>query len=153
MNLRNHKAMGRCMRPFLLAAVLLTTWTLVAMAQTSQQPLQGVVVDEDGMPVIGATVELSGSRIKTVTDADGRFTLGYGNTPPPYTLTISYIGMETNRTTLRQAGLPAKITLKAAVNQLGDVVVTGYRTLTKHNMAGSVAVLTDKEFSNKVPTL
>ena len=152
MNLRNHKVMGCCMRPFLLAAVLLTTWTLVAMAQTSQQPLQGVVVDEDGMPVIGATVELSGSRIKTVTDADGRFTLGYGNTPPPYTLTISYIGMETNRTTLRQAGQPAKITLKAAVNQLGDVVVTGYRTLTKHNMAGSVAVLTDKEFSNKVPT-
>lgn len=55
--------------------------------------VQGVVVDDKGEPVIGASVQIKGEGSGTITDMDGRYSLM--NVPESATLTISYIGYKT----------------------------------------------------------
>jgi len=59
----------------------------------SQTRITGSVVDENGEPVIGASILVKGTTMGTVTDIDGNFTL----TVPPdgKTLVVSYVGMKT----------------------------------------------------------
>ena len=63
--------------------------TAEPVAQQSEKTVTGVVVDENGVPVIGANVVVKGTTIGTVTDVDGKFSL---NVPQGAVLTISYIG-------------------------------------------------------------
>lgn len=67
----------------------------------SKQPVQsvqqsgrctGVILDEQGDPIIGATVQVKGTSNGTATDLDGRFTLS--NIPSGSIIVISYIGMD-----------------------------------------------------------
>ena len=68
----------------------------------SKQPVQsvqqsgrctGIILDEQGEPIIGATVQVKGTSNGTATDLDGRFTLS--NIPSGSIIVISYIGMDT----------------------------------------------------------
>jgi len=64
----------------------------LAMAQTK---VTGTVVSqEDGEPIIGATILIQGQKTGTVTDADGHFTI---NVPSGKKIVVSYIGLETLR--------------------------------------------------------
>ena len=70
-----------------------------ALAQTK---VTGTVVSqEDGEPVIGASVFVQGTKTGTVTDVDGKFTL---EVPTNKRLVISYVGME-SQTVLAKAGI------------------------------------------------
>ena len=53
----------------------------------------GIILDEQGEPIIGATVQVKGTSNGAVTDLDGRFSLS--NIPPGSIIVISYIGMDT----------------------------------------------------------
>ena len=59
---------------------------------TAQTPVRGIVVDESGEPVIGATIQIKGTSEGTVTDIDGNFSL---SAPANGTLVVSYVGYET----------------------------------------------------------
>lgn len=88
-------------------------------AQTSN--VTGIVMgEEDGLPVVGATVLVTGTTIGTITDIDGRFTLS--NLPgSAKTLQISYIGMKTQEVPIKP---DMHITLKSDAQQMDEVVVT-----------------------------
>ena len=63
-----------------LILALLTIFTGLAMAQNT---VSGVVVSEDdGEPVIGATVTVKGTKVATVTDIDGKFSLATSTASP-----------------------------------------------------------------------
>src|SRR5690554_7265104 len=63
----------------------------IAVAQTR---VRGVVVDDVGDPVIGATIQIQGTTQGTVTDIDGNFSL---SAPADGSLIISYVGYQTRQ--------------------------------------------------------
>lgn len=101
-----------------------------AMAQN--KTVQGTVVDESGQPVIGATVKVQGTKIATVTDTQGRYTL---SVPANSKLTVSYIGYKDMTTTGGQ------LRMTDTATDLDDVVVVGYGTQQKAHLTGSVATV------------
>ena len=104
-------------------------WIGMAMAQTE---ISGVIVfQDDGEPVIGATVRLKGSKTGVVSDIDGRFKL---NAPKGSQITVSYVGMETQ--TLK-GSTNMKITLKSDSHMIDEVVVTGMQKMDKRLFTGA----------------
>lgn len=92
--------------------------------------VKGQVVDENGDPVIGATVKLPGTRIATVTDLDGNYKI---EAPAGKKLSVSYVGYKELTTT------GGKLQLKESDTVIDEVVVVGYGTQKKAHLTGSVA--------------
>ena len=90
-------------------------------AVLAQTRISGVVVaDADNEPVIGVTVTVVGTKIATVTDVDGKFSLSVQEAHPQ--ITVSYIGM-VSQTLKGSANM--KISMKADAQVINEVVVTG----------------------------
>ena len=87
--------------------------------QPSLKLLLQVVSQEDGEPVIGASIKIEGTKTGTVTDVDGNFSLvaPSGNAK----LVISYLGMKSQKVVAKSK---MKIVLEGEDNTLNDVVVT-----------------------------
>ena len=102
------------------------------MAQTK---VSGVVVTyEDNEPVIGASVQVTGTQVGTVTDVNGRFEL----TAPAgsKTLRITYVGMEALEVAVSPK--PLRIQLRNDMNDLDEVVVVAYGTQKKTTLTGAI---------------
>lgn len=106
----------------------------------------GTVVDENGEPLIGATIAVE-SGVGAVTDFDGHFTLK--NVPESATITISYIGYQTQKVPV--AGKSTlQITMKPEDTTLNDVVVIGYGVQKKSNVTGAIGSIKSDDLKNKV---
>ncbi len=98
----------------------------------AQGKISGTVISQDdGMPVIGASVLVQGTKTGTVTDIDGNFTL---DDVEGKKLVISYVGMESQTVTARNG---MKVTLKADSHSLQEVVVTGMTVQDKRLFSGA----------------
>lgn len=103
--------------------------------------LYGTVIDETGLPVIGASVMVKGTTNGTITDVDGKFELTVGNND---VLSVSYIGYETQE--IRPSGNNLVITLKENSQMLNEVVVLGYgANARKQDLSASVGVVDNTE--------
>jgi len=117
---------------------------LAAIAQEIE--VKGTVLSsEDGMPLPGASVIVSGTTNSASADIDGNFTLS--NVAPGAQLNVSYIGFQT-QTIAAQATI--SITLKSDNKELEAVVVTGYSTQKKTDIIGAVAVVDMKALNKQV---
>jgi TonB-linked SusC/RagA family outer membrane protein len=117
---------------------------LAAIAQEIE--VKGTVLSsEDGMPLPGASVIVSGTTNSASTDIDGNFTLV--NVAPGAQLNVSYIGFQA-QTIAAQATI--SITLKSDNKELEAVVVTGYSTQRKTDIIGAVAVVDMKALNKQV---
>src|SRR5574344_1433752 len=105
--------------------------TLPAMAQN--KIVKGKILDEQGLPIIGATINVAGAKISTVTDLDGNYTLH--DVPDNATIHVSYIGYKPTTT---KGGT---IKLEENASDLNEVVVVGYGTQKKAHLTGSVATV------------
>ncbi|KXB36146.1 TonB-dependent receptor plug domain protein [Bacteroidales bacterium KA00344] len=114
--------------------------------------ISGLVRDSQGNPMPGVVVTLDETQAKAVTDSEGRYAIALKGSKPPYAITYRYIGMEVLAKRFSRPTNHADVTLKNNANLIDDVVVTGYRTITKHNLAGSVTALTHKDLPSNVPT-
>ena len=121
---------------------LTVTPAKAAIAQAQNIKVQGQVVDQDGQPLIGATVRLKGVQTGTVTDFDGKFTL---DVPQNATLLVSYIGYKDREFAVRGRANLGEIQLESDDNVLDQVVVVGYGTQKKADLTGSVAVVNADE--------
>lgn len=91
----------------------------IAVAQTKKAS-GTITAEEDGLPVVGASVLVKGTEKGTITDFDGKFKLT--NLPnDATTLVISYIGMVTQEVELKEN---LTIVLKSDAKQLDEIVVT-----------------------------
>lgn len=100
--------------------------------------ITGTIIDDTGLPVIGANIIVKGTTNGTVTDADGKFTLG--NVGDGATLLISYIGYLDQE--VKVSGKSSfNINLKEDTQSLDEVVVVGYGVQKKANLTGSVSTV------------
>lgn len=107
-----------------------------ALAQTK---VNGTVLSQDdGQPVIGASVMVQGERTGTVTNADGHFTI---SVPAGKKIVVSYIGMETQTVTPKNG---MTVTLRSGA-ELEEVVVTGMQKMDKRLFTGSSAKIDASE--------
>lgn len=125
------------MRKLLLISFVLFGFLGSSMAQKT---VSGKVTDEEQNPLIGVTVLVKGTLVKgmvvgTLTDADGAFKLSVPNEAK--TLTFSFIGMKSldvemgDQTTFN-------VVMQVDVGMLEEVIVTGYGTVKKKDLTGSV---------------
>ena len=103
-----------------------------------------MISEEDGQPVIGASVLVKGTQIGAITNVDGDFTLL--NVPSSAkTLQISYIGMQTQEVAIKPN---LKVVLKPDTEVLDEVVVTGYGTFKKSSFTGSASNVTTEKLQD-----
>ncbi len=108
--------------------------TTLGVEEVQQQKVvKGSVVDSEG-PLIGATVQVKGTNVRAVTDANGNFTI---NAKPGAKLIVSYVGYEPLE--VSADGNLSAITLSEDRNTLNDVVVIGYGVQKKSDLTGAVA--------------
>lgn len=129
---------------------------LTSGENASQQPekkriITGKVKDNQGEPLIGASVLIKGTQNGTITDIDGNFRLE-GNFDKNACLVISFIGMQTQEIVLGNQSV-LDVTLSDDSRQLEEVVVVGYGTQKKINLSGAVeavsgSVLKDRSVNN-----
>ncbi len=121
---------GRTIRSILVMLCLTLMFPVMAQAQMKAS---GVVSDEFGEPVIGATILEKGTQNGTVTDIDGKFELQVKNGA---TLAISYVGYDSQEV---KAGQNLKITLAEDRKALEETVVVGYGVQKKSSLTGAVS--------------
>lgn len=102
----------------------------LVMAQTQ---VRGTVVDENGDPAIGATIQIKGTTQGTVTDFDGLFTI---SAPANGTLVVSYVGYITQEVPV---SANVRVALATDSELLDEVIVTGYGTFKKSTFTGSAS--------------
>lgn len=121
----------------------------VANVQQESTTVTGIVLDDMGEPIIGATIKIKGQdTVGTITSIDGDFTLK--GLKKGQTLVISYIGFQTQE--VKYNGEKSlKVTLKSDSKSLNEVVVVGYGTQKKVNMSGAVASINMDELTESRP--
>ena len=127
-------------------------FTLMFLAALSiglfaQKQVSGVVVYENGEPVIGASIQAKGTTQGTISDYDGKFEMEVPESVK--TLVISYVGMATQEVA---AGKNLKITMKENSEIIQEVVVTGYGTVSKGAYAGSAQAVKAEDIEKKNPS-
>lgn len=124
-----------------LARILLGCMMLLccAVGYAQQVQFKGLVVDQEGNPLIGATVIVKGDKGQnTITDLSGEFRLQ--NLAEGATLQISYIGFRTEEVKIGKESF-AKVILKEDEAVLNEVVVVGYGTQKKQTLTGAISTL------------
>lgn len=105
--------------------------------------VRGVIKDETGEPIIGATVRVKGQSEGTVSDFDGNFTLDVTDNN---TLQISYIGYQTQEFAVGKQH-HFSIVLEEDKKILNEVVVIGYGTQKKGDITSSVGSVKSEDFT------
>lgn len=123
-----------------------STPVFASVSQTETIKVKGQVVDQDGEPLIGATVKVKGAATGAVTDLDGNFQLSVA---PNATLIVSYVGYKDREVAVRGRSVIEQIQLQADEMTLEQVVVVGYGVQKKADLTGSVAIV-DAEEMKKV---
>ena len=108
-------------------------FSVIAVAQ--DVTVNGIINDENGMPVPGATILLKGTTKSTASDFDGKFQI---QAPSNGSLTITFIGYATVTEAINGR---TKITvqLKPESQSLNEVVVVGYGTQKKSVVTGAIS--------------
>jgi TonB-linked SusC/RagA family outer membrane protein len=104
-------------------------------------------VDESGEPVVGASVQVTGTNKGTISDYDGAFTISVPDDAK--TLTVSFIGMKTEEVSIKNN---MRITLHENTEVIQDIVVTGYGNVSKGSFAGSAQAVDAETIEKKSPS-
>ena len=132
--------MKRLLKERLVLSMLTLLMPLGLLAQDIK--VQGIVKDETGETVIGASVMQKGTTNGAVTDIDGNFSL---TVPSKATLLVSYIGFTTQEIAV-DGRTQLEITLKEDDQTLNEVVVVGYGTMDKKELTSAISHVGEKDF-------
>ncbi len=126
------------------------TYEANAAVVQQQSVCKGTIVDNNGDPVVGASVFVvsNGQKKGSVTDLDGKFEIA--GVASGSSLTISYVGYKTQQVTWN--GKDLKVTLQESSEMLDNVVVVGYGTQKKVNLTGAVSVVNSKQLESRPVT-
>ncbi len=132
--MRKHKIRVRHIA--LMLGMLLLSTNIVAQQRT----ISGTVTDQNGDPVIGATVIVKEGTQGTVTNVDGKYTLGVPATAR--TLIFRSVGKINKEVDI--AGSVVNVVLEDLLKTLDEVVVIGYGTQRKRDLTGSISSVSEK---------
>lgn len=120
----------------------------IVNVQQETSTIKGIVVDETGEPIIGASIKVKGSQnVGSITGIDGDFSLK--GVKKGSTIVVTYIGFQTKEVKVTSDNL--KIQLQSDSQNLNEVVVVGYGTQKKVNMSGAVASINMNELTESRP--
>ena len=103
--------------------------------------ISGVITEQNGNPVIGASVLVKGTSTGTISDLDGKYSITVADNNA--ILVYSYIGYEKQE--LKATKQIINVTLVEASKAIDEVVVIGYGTQKKVNLTGAVSSVSMKE--------
>ena len=106
--------------------------------------ISGTVIDKEGEALPGVTILIKGTSIGTTTNNHGKFEI---NLPDPAgkILVFTFIGMESQEVKINNPQQELRITLKANVESLNEVVVTGIYSRDKNSFTGSATTYTKED--------
>lgn len=135
----------RCIKSNLFKVLMLAVALILSIDVFAQTTVNGLVIDNNREPVIGASVLVKGTTTGTATDFDGRFTLKVpeGNS----ILVISYVGCETREIAANSPELQSGIVMRENVQNLDELVVIGYGSVKKSDATGSVIAIKPDELN------
>lgn len=116
--------------------------SMAAVTQSQTIKVKGQVVDEQGMPLLGATIMIKDGKGGTTADLDGNFEL---DVPGNAVLVVSFVGYKSREVAVRNRAILDPIQLDPDDQMLEQVVVVGYGTQKKADLTGSVAVVNAEE--------
>ena len=120
-----------------LTMILACLFLSIGMALAQKAVTGTVVSQEDGQPIIGATIRVVGANVGAVTDADGKFSLSM---PSGHNkLKVTYVGMVDQDVTVK--GNSVRVVLAPDETNLDEVMVVAYGTAKKSAFTGSAAVV------------
>ena len=121
------------------------------MAGERVRNVSGVVTDESGDPLIGVSVCIDDSKVCTITDSKGFYTLKVPANA--CTLKFSYLGMSNAEVHLGNGRNPLSRSIQMSTDhELSEVVVTGYQEISKPKMTGSVTTITSSKLDERYTT-
>jgi TonB-linked SusC/RagA family outer membrane protein len=127
--------------------MLILLFSIGLTAQTKQ--IRGVVLSaENKQPLEGATVAVSRSERRAVTNAQGRFEVELQNDKA--LLTISYVGRETTELEVKAGVSDITILLKPTNNTLEEVVAVAYTTVKRSGYPGAVTTISADKVNNRL---
>lgn len=141
------------LKKYLIAALggSLLSLNFHVRAENSLPGVSGVVYDENGDPVAGATVAVAGSVTGAVTtDIQGRFDIA--DAPAGSRLEINYVGMKPSVTEIVKGKSSYSVVLYSSVEELDDIVVVGYATQRKVDLTGSVSTISPAALADRPVT-
>lgn len=109
---------------------------------SEKETVTGVVLDDNGMPLPGASILEVGTQNGTSTDFNGRFEIAVSNSGAK--LLISYVGYKDQTVA---AGKNLKIQLEADSNELEEIVVIGYGSTIRRDVTGAVSSIAAKDMN------
>ena len=132
----------------LLAGTSIPVWADRTEVEVIMQSVkvQGQVLDVNGEPVIGASVQEKGTTNGVITDIDGNFTMNVASRTAK--VVITFIGYQKAEFSASDPRL-AKVVLKEDAQALEEVVVVGYGTQKKETLTGAVTVVGAEKLENK----
>ncbi|HHV86723.1 MAG TPA: TonB-dependent receptor [Petrimonas sp.] len=110
---------------------------------TAQTQVRGTVVDEAGVPIIGATIQIKGTTQGTVTNLDGNFSLV---APAEATLVVSFVGLITQEVAVAPT---VNVVLMPDTELLEEIVVVGYGTQRKRDVTSSISQIRGEDLASK----
>ena len=125
----------------ILALMFLATLSISLFAQ---KQVSGVVVDGNGEPIIGASIQAKGTTQGTISDYDGKFEMSVPESVK--TLVVSFVGMTTQEV---EAAENIKVVLTENTEIIQEVVVTGYGNVSKGSYAGSAQAVNAENIEKK----
>ena len=106
-------------------------------APNGEMTVAGTVISPaDNQPIVGANIYVEGTNVGTTTDAGGNYKLTVPASAK--TVTVSFLGYDTKKISVRDIHLFKLITLADASNKLEDVVVVGFGVQKKESLVGAV---------------
>ena len=127
----------------LTTMVAMACVTSVSYAQTRQ--VSGKITNEQGAPLSGVTISVSGSSLSSQTNNYGDFTI---QASQGSIITFKAIGFEEQQITVG-SGNVYNVTLKESIRDLDEVIVTAYGKQTKESIVGSVVSITSKDIEKR----
>lgn len=122
----------------------------IAPQTYQKKTIKGVVKDESGETLPGVSVQVKGTFSGVASDNDGKFELTVED-KPGLTLIFSFVGMKTQEVQVGDKDVLNVVMLSATEN-LEEVIITGYQTISKERATGSFSVVSPKELENKLQT-
>ena len=134
------------------ALLICASLSVAAFAQT--QVIKGKIVDENGDPLVGVTIQEKGTNNGTITDMDGNYSIMAGARS---TLQIRYVGYQQEDIAVNGKNI-INVNLKSELEDLDEVVVVGYGAVKKRDLTGSVArvgadKLKERSYTNAMQSL
>jgi TonB-linked SusC/RagA family outer membrane protein len=122
--------------------MLLVFYQSNAFSQENITPISGRIISEDGEPLPGVNILITGTTIGTITDTDGNYEIGV---PEGYSIiTVSYVGYLSQVIDIKGKTV-IDITMEPEISELEEIVVVGYSEQKKETLTGSISQIKGKD--------